>query len=283
MRLTEHSYGKTKVRVTKVLRRARRHELFEVEADIHLDGDFERAYTHGDNAKVIATDSIKNAVYVLAKEHLTSSVEDFAYRLGEHFIENYPQVRAASVELRQTNWQRIEVDGETHDHSFVSGGQDERIARVTARRGQTFEWWGGVRNLRVLKTTNSQWHTFVTDRYRTLPDTRDRILATQIDADWRYRTADGTFDLSYANIKKAILETFANHASLGVQQTLLAMGEAALAASDMIDRIDLSLPNLHRIPFNLDPFGLKFENDVFVATDEPSGLIKGTVEREPQA
>lgn len=282
MELTGHSYGKSRIRLTKVVRHAKRHKLFEIEADIQLEGDFQRAYTHGDNTKCIATDSIKNTVYVLAKEHLFSDVEEFAYTLGEHFIETYPQVTIASVELRQTNWQRVEVDGEPHDHAFVSGGQDERIARVTARRGPTIEWWGGLRNLRVLKTTNSQWHTFVNDRYRTLPDARDRILATQIDADWRYRTADGTFDLSYDAIKKAIVETFANHASLGVQQTLLAMGEAALKASDMIDRIDFTLPNLHRIPINLEPFGLKFENDIFVTTDEPSGLIKGTVEREPK-
>jgi urate oxidase len=136
-----------------------------------------------------------------------------------------------------------------------------------------------LRNLRVLKTTNSQWHTFVDDRYRTLPDSFDRILATQVDADWRYRTADGLFDGAYDAIKQAILETFAAHASLGVQHTLLAMGEAALAASDMIDRIDFTLPNLHRIPFNLEPFGLKSENEIFVATEEPYGLIKGTVVR----
>ncbi|MDQ3440775.1 MAG: urate oxidase [Planctomycetota bacterium] len=282
MELKKHSYGKSNIRLTKVVRRAQRHKLFEIEADIELEGDFQRSYTHGDNANCIATDSMKNTVYVLAKEHLFSDVEEFAYILGEHFIGTYPQVTKVSVELRQANWQRIEVGGEPHDHAFVSGGQDERIARVTARRGAPIEWWGGLRNLRVLKTTNSQWHTFVDDRYRTLPDARDRILATQIDADWRYVTSDCVFELHVAAIRKAILETFANHASLGVQQTLLAMGEAALEASDTIDRIDFTLPNLHRVPFNFEPFGLKFENDIFIATDEPYGLIKGTVEREPR-
>jgi len=57
------------------------------------------------------------------------------------------------------------------------------------------------------------------------------------------------------------------------------MGQAALAACDAIDSIHFELPNLHRIPFNLEPFGLKFENDIFVATDEPYGLITGTVSR----
>jgi urate oxidase len=280
--LTGNSYGKSRIRVTKVVRAdgRQRHKLFDIEADIQLEGDFDRAYTHGDNANCIATDSMKNTVYVLAKERLFTTVDEFAYDLGEHFVKTYPQVSKATVELKQANWQRIEINGQPHGHAFALGGGDERVARAIARRGGAIEWWGGVRNLRVLKTTNSQWHTFVDDRFRTLPDSFDRVLATQIDADWRYRTADGVFDLHYEATRKAILETFANHASLGVQQTLLAMGEAALVANDMIDRIDFTLPNLHRIPFNLEPFGLKFENDIFVATDEPYGLIKGTIVRE---
>jgi urate oxidase len=132
----------------------------------------------------------------------------------------------------------------------------------------------------VLKTTASEWRDFVDDRYRTLKDTRDRIMATKIDADWTYNTPAGDFAARAAAIDAAILTTFATQHSLGVQQTLLAMGEAALAACDAIDTVSFELPNLHRIPFNLEPFGLKFDNDVFVATDEPYGLIKGTVTRE---
>ena len=195
MGLRGHSYGKSKVRLTKVVRDTPRHHLFEIEADIELEGKFEPAYTHGDNGNVIATDSIRNTVYVLAKEHRFSTVEEFALTLGKHFVETYPQVSIARVELRQANWQRLDVGGEPHDHAFVSGGQDERVARVTTRRGAAAECWGGLRTLRVLKTTNSQWHTFVTDRYRTLPDARDRILATQIDEDWRYVTRDCDLDL----------------------------------------------------------------------------------------
>lgn len=282
MGLTENSYGKSKVRITKVVRDGQCHKLFDFEAAIQLDGDFQRSYTHGDNANCIATDSMKNAVYVLAKENEFSDVEEFAYILSRHFVETYPQVTKATVELKQANWQRIEIDGVPHDHSFTAGGTDERVVRFTAHRDAPLEWWGGIRNLRALKTANSQWHTFVADRYRTLPDTSDRILATQIDADWRYVTFDCVFDYDYVGIKEAILETFANHISLGVQQTLMAMGDAALEATSSIDRIDFTLSNLHRIPFNLEPFGLTFENDIYVATDEPHGLIKGTITREAQ-
>ena len=139
---------------------------------------------------------------------------------------------------------------------------------------------GGVRDLIVLKTTASAWRDFHTDRHRTLKDTSDRIMATSIDADWTFNEEAGPeFDEFYAAITNAILTTFATKHSLGVQQTLKDMGDAALAACDAIDSISFTLPNLHRIPFNFEPFGERFDNDVYVATDEPYGLIKGTVVR----
>jgi urate oxidase len=278
--LTCHSYGKGAVRLTKVVRNGARHELFEIDAQIQLEGDFAPAYRDGDNTKVIATDSIKNTVYVLAKENAFDSVESFAVNIARPFVATYTQVTPATVDLLQSAWTRIAVDGKPHDHAFTSAGPQRRYTKAVFGRGNAAAILaGGVRDLLVLKTTASEWRDFVTDRYRTLKDTRDRIIATKVDADWQYNPTSADFPAAAAAIDGAILRTFATQHSLGVQQTLLAMGEAALAASSAIDSISFELPNQHRIPFNLEPFGLKFENDIFVATDEPYGLIKGTVAR----
>jgi urate oxidase len=280
--LTHNAYGKSDVRLTKVMRRGARHDLFEFAANIQLEGEFAAAYTDGDNRSVVATDTMKNFVYVKAKERSFNSVEAFALILAEEFLRTYPQVTRAAVELRQRAWQRIEVDGIPHDHAFVDGGRQERYAMATKPRAADVHLTGGVRDLVVLKTTASEWRDFHADRHRTLRDTSDRIMATSIDADWSFaRLPDGNdFDGTYDAITGAILTTFATRHSLGVQQTLKDMGDAALAACSVIDSISFALPNLHRIPFNLEPFGLKFENDIFVATDEPYGLIKGTITRD---
>lgn len=280
--LRHNSYGKSRVRLTKVVRTGPRHELFEINGDIQLEGAFDAAYTAGDNRAVIATDSIKNTVYVLAKENAFDSVEQFALILVRHFVATYAQVTKATVELTQSAWRRIEIGGKPHDHAFTSAGPQLRYAKAVTTRGggDRPSLTGGVRDLLVLKTTASEWHDFVDDRYRTLKDTRDRILATKVDADWTYNTTSADFVAAAAAIEAAILSTFATRHSLGVQQTLFEMGEAALAACPSIDAISFALPNQHRIPFNLEPFGLKFENDIFVATDEPYGLITGTVERK---
>jgi urate oxidase len=281
--LGHNSYGKSNVRLTKVVRNGPRHELFEITANVQLEGDFAAAYREGDNRACIATDSMKNTVYVLAKEHQFDSIEQFALILVRHFLATYPQVSAALIELTQSSWQRIAVEGKPHDHAFTSAGPQLRYARaVLDRSGRAPGLHGGVRGLLVLKTTGSEWRDFVDDRYRTLKDTRDRIMATRVDADWDYNALDGDFTAHAKAIDDTILTTFATKHSLGVQQTLKDMGDAALAACDAIDSISFTLPNLHRIPFNLEPFGLTFENDIFVATDEPYGLIKGTITREPK-
>jgi len=138
---------------------------------------------------------------------------------------------------------------------------------------------GGISGLKVLKTTDSEFADFVTDRYRTLKDTHDRIMATSVNAHWAYNTQKADFNACYAAACGALLAAFAAHHSLAVQQTLLAMGQAVIEACPAIDSIKLELPNLHRIPFDLQPFGLKNENDIFVPVDEPHGFITGEVKR----
>ena len=282
--LTYNSYGKSKVRLTKVVRTGAVHTLFEIDAAIQLEGDFAAAYTAGDNRQVVATDTIKNTVYVVGKENQFDSIEQFAVLLCRHFIKTYPQVSGAKVELTQSNWQRIAVDGKPHDHSFVGGGPQKRICvskldRHHYDRNLDPDLDGGITGLLVLKTTESGWADFHSDRYRTLKDTTDRILASQVDAVWHYNTPTPDGNAAYEAITTGALTAFATTYSKGAQQTIMDMGNAALAACSEIGSIDFELPNLHRIPFNLEPFGLKFENDIYVATDEPHGLIRGTVTR----
>jgi urate oxidase len=277
--LTSNSYGKSGVRLTKVVRNGRKHALHEYEVAIQCTGNFAAAYLDGDNRKVVATDSIKNTVYVLAKENSFATAEDFAVLLANHFPGTYKQVKGCTVNITEARWDRIKVGGKPHVHSFVNGGSELHTVRVeVTKKDKPPVVFGGVTNLMVLKTTRSAWKDFWSDRYRTLKDTDDRIVATSVTAEWQY---GGKTDYAAATsrIRTALLETFAEHNSLGVQQTMYAMGEAALAAEPSIRNIRFRLPNQHRIPFNLDPFGLKFENDIFVWTDEPYGDISAFIER----
>jgi urate oxidase len=79
-----------------------------------------------------------------------------------------------------------------------------------------------------------------------------------------------------------MLEAFAAHESLSVQHTLYAMGEAALDGHPGLSEIRLTMPNKHHLLVDLSLFGRKNENEVFVATEEPYGLIEATVTRNAQ-
>jgi urate oxidase len=282
--LVHNAYGKSRVRLTKVQRLPDRHDLFEWSIDVQLTGDFAAAYTTGDNRQVVATDTMKNIVYALAADTVLTSPEAFALVLGRHFL-TYSQIESARIDIKVDSWRRIEVGGRPHPHAFVGEGPEKRICTVDAD-GDGQRVTAGLTDLLVLKTTDSAWRDFHRDQYRTLPDADDRIFATSVTAEWKYShpTAfsamlSAKWDAAHAAVRQALLETFATHKSLGVQHTLHAMGEAALAAVPGVEEITLTMPNRHRLLVNLQPFGRENANSVFVATDEPYGLISGTVRR----
>lgn len=275
--LISNSYGKGEVRVSKVKRAADgRHTFVEASVTAILEGDFAASYTHGDNRNVIATDSIRNTIYVTAKRDLWDSIESFGLTLARHFIDTYSHVTKATITLREHQWHRI---GDA-PAAFTGSDGETPTATVTLERNGTPTVESGIDNLMIAKTTDSAFKDFVSDEYRTLPDAEDRVFATVLTASWCFNSVDVDFIKACDAIRAAMLDKFANHMSLSVQQSLHLMGEAALAATPAIDRITLTMPNKHHLKFNLAPFGLENNNDVFHVTDEPYGWIHGTIERK---
>src|SRR5262249_17345625 len=211
--------------------------------------------------------------------HPLEDIEGFALSLGRHFIDTYSHVSATTVSIHQPLWQRITAGGAAHPHAFESAGGEKNgcIARVL-RDVTGLE--GGIEDLVILKTTNSAFTGYIKDRFTTLKETADRVFATSLSANWTCRRIGADWNACRVSIRRALLETFAAHQSLSVQQTLYDMGRAALAACDEIQDISLRMPNQHRLLVNLEPFGLDNPNVIFVPTDEPYGLIEGTVARE---
>lgn len=276
MELSWNRYGKAHVRLVRVDRSGPLHELRDLTIDVQLEGAFAPVYTDGDNATCLATDTMKNTVYAFARRFGVSSPEGFAERLASHFIARPPATRVI-VTMTEHPWHRLAVQGAPHPHAFVRPGGEEWTTVVTRdTRGQTVR--SGVRHLVVMKTTDSAFAGFPRDEYTTLPETGDRIFATSLTALWRYR--DGTTDFAARDgIRTALLEAFAAHDSRSVQHTLHAMAEAALRQCEALDEITISMPNRHHLLVDLKPFGLDNPNEVFVATEEPYGLIEATVRR----
>jgi urate oxidase len=276
MALGRHGYGKSEVRVVKVTRTPGRHVLRDLTVGVALEGDFAAAYTSGDNTTLLATDTMRNVVYALARTHPIDSLESFGAALVEHFLESGPTVTRVRIDIAEHPWERL---GD-HEHAFERGHGGTRTAGVTGEGG-TITYEAGIDDLLVLKTTASGWEGFARDEYTTLPETDDRILATIVSARWTYAAAPA--EPEWQAVRGTLLEAFADHYSPSVQFTLNRIGEAVIERHPGVERIRLSLPNRHHLLFDLQRFGLDNPNLVFHATTEPYGLIEGTIERQTGA
>jgi len=266
VRLGTNQYGKAETHLVRVYRDGAVHTLRDLTVSVALSGNLDAVHLEGDNSAVLATDTQKNTVYAFAKEAPIGAPEDFALRLGRHFLGG--AITRARVEVREAAWTPIGA------HAFTQAAREARVAVAVCE--PEAEWvLSGLEDLVVLKTTDSEFHGFPRDRYTTLKETRDRVLATAVSARWRHPG-----DASYDDARAALVDTFAAHHSLSLQQTLYAMGEALLAACPSVAEVRLSMPNKHHFVVDLEPFGLENPNEVFHVDDRPYGLIEGAVIRD---
>jgi len=275
--LGANRYGKAAIHVVRVLRGDDGDRVLDLTVAIALEGDFESAHTDGDNSLVIATDTMKNTAYAFAKDHLGGSIEAYGRALAEHFLAE-SQVDTATVNIRAQQWRAIDVAGAPAPGAFVRGGEATRVATVAANRGGT-SVEAGIEDLVVMKTRRSAFSGFPRDRYTTLADTDDRLMATKVTAIWRYGAPDLDFDGTFDAVRSTLLEVFADHDSPSVQTSIWIMARAILDAHDEVEAVRMVLPNLHHWLVDLAPFGLTNDREVYVATTEPHGLIEATVRR----
>ncbi|RKT31747.1 urate oxidase [Microbacterium sp. AG1240] len=285
--LGANKYGKAENRVVRVVRDSARHEIVDLNVTSQLRGAaLASAYLTGDNSMVVATDTQKNTVFAFAKEHGIRSPEEFLLLLAEHFTSSFEWIEGGLFQAEQYAWERILVDGVPHDHSFVRQGQGTRLATVQSIDGAVHVT-GGVKDLTVLKSTGSEFAGFPRDRYTTLVETDDRIMATSVTGRWRFLPeaveAGIDYDGLYAEVTEVLLATFASVHSLALQQTLFEMGRAAIQARPEIAEVRFAMPNKHHFVVDLSSFGLENPNEVFFAADRPYGLIEGTVTRDGAA
>jgi urate oxidase len=277
--LGRNQYGKAECRVVRVVRDEARHELRDVNVSTCLWGDFDPAYTDGDQARVLPTDSQKNTCFAFAKEHGIDEIEDYALTLGRHFVSDIDSVAGARIEVEEYAWDRVVVDGREHDHAWTRRDDEVRTAVVTVIGDA--EWVvSGLHDLVVLKSTGSEFAGFLRDRYTTLAETHDRVLATSLTARWRWDGTGADWGAAYAHVRQALVERFADVHSLALQQSLWEMGRAVLDSHEGIAEIRLSAPNKHHFVVDLEPFGLDNPGEVFHADDRPYGLIQASVARD---
>ena len=154
-RLGENCYGKSRVRLSRITRRENYHDFQEWTVRVLLHGDFEASFTKADNSKILPTDTMKNTVYSLARNSSSATIEEFALELGDHFLDNNPQVSKASVGIEEKAWERMNCDGAPEPTTFKLGGSELHIVSAERAKGASWSITSGVDGLVILKTTKS--------------------------------------------------------------------------------------------------------------------------------
>ncbi|KAE9592404.1 hypothetical protein Lal_00028387 [Lupinus albus] len=293
----EQRHGKDKVRVARVWKNKQdgRYYVVEWRVTINLLSDCVNSYLRDDNSDIVATDTMKNTVYAKAKEcSEILSVEEFAIKLAKHFTSFYKQVTTAIVSIVEKPWERINVDGQPHEHGFKLGSEKHKTEAIVKKSG-ALQLTSGIEGLSLLKTTKSGFEGFVRDKYTALPETRERMLATEVTASWRYSYESLQnvpqkplyFSEKYLDVKKVLVDTFFGPPNVGVyspsvQSTLYQMAKATLNRFPDISYVQLKMPNIHFLPVNISSKEgqiVKFEDDVYLPTDEPHGSIEASLSR----
>ena len=281
--LHTNRYGKSRVRLMRLTKHEAHHDLDEWTVQLLLTGDFTTAHTLGDNSQILPTDTMKNTVYFVAHQSKATSMEAYAQELVDYILTRNPQVSSAEVVIETTLWKRLTIDGQPFPTAFMRGSDERQTTTVSRHQNQPFTITSGLDRLTILKTANSAFTGYIKDPLTTLPETTDRLFGTALKAEWPYTpeaiSAGIDFNKVRRHLREVMLTAFAHHDSLSVQQTLYAMGEAALDHTTLIDEIHLLMPNKHNLLIDLARFGHDNPNHIFVPTDEPHGTIEATIHR----
>jgi urate oxidase len=277
--LGENRYGKSRIRLVRVRRHGERHDFAEWTVKILLQGDFESCFTDGDNSKILATDTMKNTVYSLARDSSAACMEDFGREIIDFLLRRNPQVASAEVTISEKAWEHVLATGKPHPTTFVQSSGERQTTKLACTPGAKCAVTSGLENLVIMKTSGSEFEGYIKDSLTTLPPTADRLFGTALSAEWNYSGNNLAFPALRTKIREILLAVFAGHDSKSVQHTLYAMGEAVLASVPEIDEIELTMPNLHCLLVDLSRFGQDNPNEIFVPTDEPHGYIEARIRR----
>mmetsp|Transcript_10071 Transcript_10071/g.23216 ORF Transcript_10071/g.23216 Transcript_10071/m.23216 type:complete len:353 (-) Transcript_10071:288-1346(-) len=295
-----HHHGKAKVRVLKVRHDAsggaaggEKHSVSEYTVHTRLySPEYEKVFTQDDNSDLVATDTQKNTVYVVAKRTSASTPEQFGLDLAKHFLDTYPILSATQIEVEETLWERVVVNGKPHDHAFVKKSPEKACAVVKMGRGAGMtSVESQIRSMTVLKTTQSGFVGYHKDDLTLLPECADRCVATELEAKWGYADPGHVdFAKARASVREQLLKGIFGPPAGGVfsaslQATIYDAACLALTAVPQLAKINISTPNLHYLPTSQQLARLKVVEDgeavrdVFIPTSEPSGTIFVEVKR----
>ena len=277
-RITASSQGESRLRMLRVVRRGNQHDARELIVSVSFEGAFDAAFTAGHSEGLPPGEAIKTLVHTCVRRHGVREIEEIGLAIAAEVLGRHKRVSRVKVELEETRWLRLEAGGRPQPTAFTAGSEEVRVATITSNGAQTAVL-GGLAGLGVMRTTGFAHRERSGD-----DDTRDGLqplLVGTLTARWTYTSGDVTFKVFRQGMRAAILDTFAWHQSESVHQALHGVGEVLLATYDDIVQVTLAFRELPYRPADLFTAGTENPDELFVAVDEPVGVVEVSLERGP--
>ena len=274
-RIAASSHGESRLRVLRIVRRGDRHDPRDLTVSFRFEGEFSSAFIEGDAGSLLPGETVKNMVHSAVRTHGAQPLESLGLALAHDALQRQARITRVRIELAEQPWQRIEAGGKAQGQTFVRGSGERRTVVVTSN-GRQVSVVSGIQGLAIMRSAG-----FGPAR----PDESDdgstdgvpRLLVGELSARWTYTSGDVTFDPYRHSVRAALLETVAWHASRSVQHALYAAADVILSSYEEIADVTLSF---HEFPYRpADLLTSDTRDDLFVALDEPLGVVEVTVER----
>ena len=278
-RIVDTTHGESRLRMLRLVRRGDRHDPRELTVSLKFDGDFAAAFADGRSAGVVPGEALKNLVHTTARQHAIGEIEPFGLELCRRVLVAHPQITRIRVEVAEQPWHRMEAGGKAQGQAFVMGGPERRSATVTSN-GTQIAVVSAIENLTMMRTAGFAPPGFRASTPDDDPDAPPPIVVGTLSVRWTYSTPDVTFGVYRQGVRAAVLDTIALHASRSIEYTLHAIGDILLASYPDISVVSLSM---HERPYRpADLFHANVENPdvLFVALEEPVGVVEVTLERD---
>jgi urate oxidase len=277
-RIGESTHGESRVRMLRVVRRGDRHDPRDLTVSLRFEGNFASAFREGRSAGVVPGETLKNLVHAAARQHASGEIECFGLELARRVLETHPQIAKVRVEISEQPWHRIEAGGKAQGQAFVLGGPEQRNTAITSN-GTQVAVVSGIENLTVMRTAG-----FAPPGRRPAKDDVDEgqppIVVGALSLRWTYSTPDVTFAAYRQGVRTVVLDAIAFHASHSVQHTLYAIGDVLLASYPEISVVSLAMHERPYRPADLFQSNVENPDELFVALDEPVGIVEVTLERD---
>jgi urate oxidase len=278
-RLGASSQGESRLRMLRVVRRGDRHDARDLSVSIRFQGDFSTAFLEGRPDGIIPGETLKTLVHQIVREHAGAEIEVIGLALCRHVLGAHRQVSLVRVEIAEQPWSRMDVGGKPQGQAFMLSGPEQRTAAITSNGKQTAVI-AGIDQLTLMRTSGFLARRVGPRSDDGLDDAAQAVLVGSLSAKWTYSNADVTFGPYRQGVRAAIAETFAMHAARSVQHTLYAIADVVLATYEEILDVTLALHERPYRPADLFTGDTQNPDELFVAAEEPLGVVEVTVERD---